>query len=157
MGNPPTITVVGGGIAGLVAAITAAEQGAAVELHEARPHLGGRARSSSGSFTANWGPHALYRDGTLWAWLAERDLVPPCATPMTTGYRLRHRGEVRRRPPASVLRGLALLRRRTAPVDESFRDWVAGRYGDDAAAVWSAAAGVVTFCHDPGSLSAAFV
>ena len=157
MATPPTITVVGGGIAGLVAAITAAEQGADVELHEARSHLGGRARASAGSFTANWGPHALYRDGSLWAWLAERDLVPPCARPMTKGYRLRYRGQVRRRPPMVVLRGIPLLRQRTAPVDESFRQWIAGQHGDDTAAAFSGLAGVVTMVADPGALSAAFV
>ena len=152
-----TTTVVGGGIAGLVAAITAAEHGADVELHEARSTLGGRARSLPGGFAANWGPHALYRDGSLWAWLAERDLVPPHAKPMATGFRLRHGGVVRRRPPAAFVRGLALLRKRTAPVDETFRDWVAAHHGDDTAAAFSGAAGVLTMVADPGALSAAFV
>lgn len=149
-------TVVGGGIAGLVAAVTAAEGGATVELHEARSQLGGRARSSAGPFVANWGPHAVYRDGPLWAWLAARGILPPHARPLATGYRVRHRGVVRRRPPAALLRSLPLLRR-PAPVDESFRSWVARHRGDGAAAAWSGAAGVLTCVHDPGELSAAFV
>jgi phytoene dehydrogenase-like protein len=152
-----TTTVIGGGVAGLVAAVTAAEQGADVELHEARRHLGGRARSTDGPFVANWGPHALYRDGSLWAWLAERDLVPPHARPPATGFRFRHRGALRRTPPAAFVRGLGLLRRDRAPVDASFRDWVAAAHGDETAALLSSAAGVLTCVHDPGALSAAFV
>jgi phytoene dehydrogenase-like protein len=54
------ILVVGGGLAGLVAAIECAERGASVEIHEATPALGGRARSfSRDRFVTNWGPHAL--------------------------------------------------------------------------------------------------
>jgi phytoene dehydrogenase-like protein len=152
-----TVTVVGGGLAGLVAAVSAAEAGAPVELHEARSQLGGRARTAPEPWRANWGPHALYCDGPLWAWLAERDLLPPCAKPPSTGFRVRVGGEARRRPPAALVRSAGLVRQRTAPVDVPFRDWVASRHGDEAAARWSAAAGVVTFCHDPGALSAAFV
>jgi phytoene dehydrogenase-like protein len=40
------ITVIGGGLAGMVAAIAAAEQGAKVHLYEAHQTLGGRARST---------------------------------------------------------------------------------------------------------------
>jgi flavin-dependent dehydrogenase len=50
------ITVVGGGLAGMVAAITAAEQGAKVHLYEAHQSLGGRARSTPPPFVANDGP-----------------------------------------------------------------------------------------------------
>ncbi|WP_075848638.1 NAD(P)-binding protein [Saccharomonospora sp. CUA-673] len=39
---PKEITVVGGGLAGLVAAVEAAERGAKVTLHEAHSSLGGR-------------------------------------------------------------------------------------------------------------------
>jgi phytoene dehydrogenase-like protein len=62
----PDITVVGGGLAGMVAAITAAEQGAKVHLDEAHQTLGGRARSTSPPFVANDDPHALYDNGPLW-------------------------------------------------------------------------------------------
>ena len=50
------ITVIGGGIAGLVASIAAAETGASVIVHEAHGMLGGRARSTAGDFVANHGP-----------------------------------------------------------------------------------------------------
>ena len=53
------ITVVGGGIAGLTAAIACAEGGANVRLLEAHEALGGRARSADGQFKANLGPHAI--------------------------------------------------------------------------------------------------
>ncbi|WP_346265609.1 FAD-dependent oxidoreductase, partial [Streptomyces hirsutus] len=42
------ITVIGGGFAGLTAAVTAAEAGAEVTLHEAHHTLGGRARTAEG-------------------------------------------------------------------------------------------------------------
>ena len=41
----PTVAVVGGGLAGLAAAVRLAEQGLHVEVFEARPRLGGRAAS----------------------------------------------------------------------------------------------------------------
>ncbi|MGO9905052.1 MAG: FAD-dependent oxidoreductase, partial [Solirubrobacteraceae bacterium] len=44
------ITVIGGGVAGLAAAITCAESGADVKLFEAHQQLGGRARSTDGSY-----------------------------------------------------------------------------------------------------------
>jgi phytoene dehydrogenase-like protein len=49
------------------------------------------------------------------------------------------------------------LRGREAPVDRSFRDWVRDHSDERTAAMLSAAAGVYTFHHDPGELSAAFV
>src|SRR5688572_14207897 len=114
---PPPVTVVGGGLAGLVAAITAAEAGSSVDLHEAHPMLGGRARSTQGPFVANLGPHALYCDGPLWRWLVDRSLLPPCASPPKTGFRLRYQGTARRVPPPSVVAALLRLRRKEAPVD----------------------------------------
>uniref|UniRef100_UPI00117C70E6 FAD-dependent oxidoreductase n=1 Tax=Streptomyces sp. rh34 TaxID=2034272 RepID=UPI00117C70E6 len=58
------IHVIGGGLAGLAgltAAITAAESGARVTLHEGHRTLGGRARTADGPYRTNEGPHALYR------------------------------------------------------------------------------------------------
>ena len=46
------ITVIGGGLAGLTAAITSAECGAEVRLFEAHQELGGRARSTDGPYKA---------------------------------------------------------------------------------------------------------
>src|SRR3954447_7208666 len=95
------VTVIGGGIAGLVASIAAAEAGASVTLHEAHRLLGGRARSTSGGFVANHGPHAIYADGPFWGWLRERRLTPPVARPLVSGIRFRRGGTIRRTPPAA--------------------------------------------------------
>jgi phytoene dehydrogenase-like protein len=151
------ITIVGGGLAGLVAAITAAEAGAPVRLIEAHEELGGRARSSSGPYVANLGPHAMYKDGPLWAWLREHDLLPRSAGPPLAPIRVRWDGELRRTPPLASIPAVLRLRGREAPVDRSFRDWVADHADERTAALLSASAGVFTFYHDPGSLSAAFV
>ena len=77
------ITVVGGGLGGLVAAISCAEGGARVRLLEAHHLLGGRARTTEGPFRANLGPHVVYDDGPLWTWLVERglDVVAPRRKP----------------------------------------------------------------------------
>ena len=109
------ITVVGGGFAGLTAAITAAEAGAEVTVYEAHHTLGGRARTAEGPYRTNEGPHALYSGGPHWTWLAQRDLIGPLAPlpPLETArLRLHHRGALRRTPPFAMLK---LLRpRRTA-------------------------------------------
>lgn len=153
------ITVIGGGFAGLTAAITAAEAGAKVTVHEAHHTLGGRARTAEGPYRTNDGPHALYNGGPHWTWLRQRDLIGPLA-PIpaleAARLRLRHRGALRRTPPFALLK---LLRRGAAeaPVDTDFLTWatrIAGEEGARAAAHYAA---VALFHHDPGSLSAAFV
>ena len=73
------VTVAGGGLAGLVAAISLAERRARVTLHEARGRLGGRGDSTAGPHRANLGPHALYCHGPLEAWLRAQGLLPPLA------------------------------------------------------------------------------
>jgi phytoene dehydrogenase-like protein len=151
------VTVVGGGLAGMTAAITAAEGGAAVRLLEAHEQLGGRARSMAGPYKANLGPHVIYKDGPLWDWLAERELLPPYSGPPLAGIRFRWQGEVRRTPPLGTIPAVLRLRGREAPVDQDFRGWVASHADGRTAAMLSAAAGVYTFHHDPGELSAAFV
>jgi phytoene dehydrogenase-like protein len=151
------VTVVGGGIAGLVASIACAEAGAQVRLFEAHRQLGGRARSSSGPFVTNLGPHALYCDGPWWAWLAARELLPPVAKPPNTGARFRYGGKARRVPPLALVAKAARLRREPAPIDLDFQSWAAKRFGAEHGAMLSAAAGVFSFDADPGRLSAAFV
>jgi phytoene dehydrogenase-like protein len=155
--NMECITVVGGGIAGLSAAIAAAEEGASVRLLEKASQVGGRARSSDGDYVANLGPHVIYKDGPFFGWLRERDLMPPFAGPPLSGLRFRFQGELRRSPPLGSLPSVLRLRGREAPHDRSFRDWAAAHTGEAAAKMLSAAAGVYTFHHDPGELSAAFV
>jgi len=151
------ITVVGGGVAGLTAAIACAEGGASVALLEAHDALGGRARSSAGPYKTNLGPHVLYKDGPFWRWLSERKLLPRYAGIPLAGIKLRWEGEIRRTPPLGMLPSVLRLRGREAPVDLDFRTWAASHADERTAAALSAAAGVYTFHHDPGELSAAFL
>jgi phytoene dehydrogenase-like protein len=151
------ITVIGGGIAGLTAAISCAEQGAEVRLLEAHSALGGRARSMDGPYKANLGPHALLSSSPFWGWLGERDLLPPCARPPLSGVRFRWRDDIRRVPAVGAAVAALRLRGSAAPVDLDFRTWAADRVGADAADALARSAGILTYHHDPGELSAAFL
>jgi hypothetical protein len=156
-GNPQ-ITIVGAGIAGLVAAITCAEEGAQVRLLESHEQLGGRARSTEGPYKANLGPHAIYKTrDSLWGWMDERDLLPQHVGPRLSGVRMRWQGEIRRTPPLGALPSVLRLRGREAPSDVDFRSWAARHTDETTAEMLSAGAGVYTFHHDPGELSAEFV
>ncbi|KOG16116.1 FAD-dependent oxidoreductase [Streptomyces viridochromogenes] len=153
------ITVIGGGFAGLTAAITAAEAGAKVTVYEAHHTLGGWARTAEGPYRTNEGPHALYSGGPHWAWLKQRDLIGPLAPipPLEAArLRLRHRGVLRRTPPFAMLK---LLRRGLpqAPVDVDFQTWATGIAGEEGARAAAHYSAVALFHHDPGALSAAFV
>ncbi|MHC3469126.1 NAD(P)-binding protein [Streptomyces sp. 7R007] len=153
------ITVIGGGFAGLTAAITAAEAGAKVTVHEAHHTLGGRARTAEGPYRTNEGPHALYSGGPHWTWLRQRDLIGPLAPipPLEAArLRLRHHGSLRRTPPFALLK---LLRPslQQAPVDVDFATWATGVAGEEGARAAAHYAAVAVFHHNPGALSAAFV
>ncbi|MEV0207123.1 FAD-dependent oxidoreductase [Streptomyces sp. NPDC050788] len=153
------ITVIGGGFAGLTAAIAAAEAGAKVTVHEAHHTLGGRARTAEGPYRTNDGPHALYSGGPHWTWLKQRDLLGPLA-PIpaleAARMRLRHHGVLRRTPPFAMLK---LLRHgiQQAPVDSDFMSWATRIAGEEAARAAAHYSAVALFHHDPGALSAAFV
>ncbi|WP_327748727.1 FAD-dependent oxidoreductase [Streptomyces europaeiscabiei] len=158
---PTPLTIIGGGFAGLTAAITAAEAGARVTVYEAHHTLGGRARTAEGPYRTNEGPHALYSGGPHWTWLGQRDLIGPLAPlpPLEAArLRLHHKGALRRTPPFAMLR---LLRpRRTgqqAPVDVDFLTWATEQAGEEAARAAANYSAVALFHHAPGSLSAAFV
>jgi len=153
----PQITVIGGGVAGLTAAITCAERGAGVRLIEAHEQVGGRARSTDGPYKANLGPHAIYTGGVLWDWLSARALLPPLAQPALTGVRFHYEDTIHRTPPLSLIPPGLRLRGRMAPVDQDFRSWATDHGDARTAGLLSALAGVYTFHHDPGELSAAFV
>ncbi|WP_406217395.1 FAD-dependent oxidoreductase [Streptomyces canus] len=153
------ITVIGGGLAGLTAAISAAEAGAKVTVFEAHHTLGGRARTAEGPYRTNDGPHALYSGGPHWSWLQQRDLIGPLAPlpPLEAArLRLRHKGALRRTPPFAMLK---LLRRsaQQAPVDVDFLSWATGQAGEEGARAAAHYSAVALFHHDPGALSAAFV
>jgi phytoene dehydrogenase-like protein len=126
------VTVVGGGLAGLIAATECAEAGVPVRLLEARGRLGGRATTNPGEW------HAPYR------------------RPPLHGIRIRWQGEVRMTPPTALLRAARVIGDE-APVDVDLRAWLTERVDERAAAAVSGAAGVLTFDHDPGRLSAEFV
>jgi phytoene dehydrogenase-like protein len=152
------ITVIGGGVAGLVASIACAEAGAPVRLLEAHETLGGRGRSTEGAYVANFGPHVLYANGTLWQFMRERGLLPPMARPPMAGILFRAGGRRRRTPPLAFTGAVLRLRRAPdAPDDVSFRAWVADRCDERAAELLSRSCGVFTFHHDPGELAAGFV
>ncbi|WP_128975950.1 FAD-dependent oxidoreductase [Streptomyces roseicoloratus] len=153
------ITIVGGGFAGLTAAVTAAEAGAEVTLYEAHHTLGGRARTAEAPYRTNEGPHAIYNGGPHWTWLKQRGLLGELAPlPLREAATLRfhHRGALRRVPPLGFLRQ-SLRTAGRAPVDEDFRGWATRLAGPDAARAAAAYSGVALFHHDPGSLSARFV
>ena len=149
------LMVVGAGVSGLVAAIEAAERGWSVTVCEARSAVGGRARSMSGRFRANIGPHALYSDGAFWRWLEERDLLPPVLAALRpkTLFRFNDRlgawpGKLG--PPQDHVRP-------DAPVDESYRSWLRRCAGGEVAEAMIGLSFIGTYDHDPGRLSAAFV
>ena len=154
--NSTPISVVGGGLAGLVAAISSAESGASVDLHETHSQLGGRARSSPAPYVANLGPHVIYNDGPLWSWLDERQLVAGATRPPMRGIFVRHHGSLHRFPPPALLRGINLLRSRDIPSDVSFYQWAEGKAGPKVAEALSRFTAVGTFTHDPGALAASF-
>ncbi|NEB81834.1 NAD(P)-binding protein [Streptomyces sp. SID14478] len=153
------LTVIGGGCAGLTAAITAAEADVRVTLYEAHHTLGGRARTADGPYRTHEGPHALYNGGPHWTWLKQRGLLGDvAAVPPLEAARLRfHRdGVLRRTPPLALFR---LLRHRPerAPVDEDFTTWASRVAGPEAARAAAHYTAVALFHHDPGTLSARFV
>jgi phytoene dehydrogenase-like protein len=153
------MTVIGGGLAGLTAAVTAAEAGAKVTVYEAHHTLGGRARTAEGPYRTNEGPHALYSGGPHWTWLKQRNLIGPLSPipPLEAArLRLHHKGALRRTPPFAMLK---LLRHASqqAPVDVDFMTWATDRAGEEGARAAAHYSAVALFHHDPGSLSAAFV
>ncbi|MFJ9579138.1 NAD(P)-binding protein [Streptomyces sp. NPDC101191] len=153
------ITIVGGGFAGVTAAVTAAESGAQVTLYESHHTLGGRARTAEGPYLTNEGPHAIYDGGPHWTWLKQRGLLGELAPlPALEAARLRfhHRGTLRRLPPLGLLRQ-SFRKAEQAPVDVDFRTWATGLVGREAAEAAAAYSGVALYHHDPGALSARFV
>src|SRR5437588_11686967 len=117
------VSVVGGGLGGLVAAIACAEQGAEVDLYEAHKQLGGRARTTDGEFRANLGAHVIYSDGFSWKWLSQRNLLPRYKRGPLSGTRFYFDGHSRRTPPLAVMRALLRVRGHKPDAEPSFREW----------------------------------
>ena len=87
------VVVVGGGIAGLVAATTAASAGADVVVLDAH-EPGGRARTTvREGWSLNIGPHAVYAAGELQRTLDRFGISLPGGSPRTGGVGLVHDGE----------------------------------------------------------------
>jgi phytoene dehydrogenase-like protein len=111
----------------------------------------------TGPYKANLGPHALLSKSPLWRWLGERDLLPPYARPPLSGVRFRWRDDIRRVPAVGATVAALRLRGQAAPVDLDFRTWAGDHIGPEAADALARSAGILTYFHDPGRLSAAFV
>ena len=103
------ITVVGGGIAGLVAANACAEAGATVTLREAHRTLGGRTRTTPPACLAGGTARLLCRRAALnLAGRARADRSGgPAVLARARAVRFRHGGAARVVPPAGLLRMLA--------------------------------------------------
>jgi phytoene dehydrogenase-like protein len=141
----------------MTAAISCAERGGLVRLLEAHEELGGRARSTAGPYKANLGPHAILASSPFWRWLGERDLIPPYARPRLSGVRFRWQDQIRRVPAVGAAVAALRLRSRAAPVDLDFRTWACDQVGAEAGEILARSAGILTYHHDPGELSAAFL
>src|SRR5713226_4100734 len=77
--------VVGGGIAGLTAAVALAQKGCSVAVYEQSRHFGGRAATQhQDGFSLNLGPHALYRNGPFYKALRDWQIPFSGKTPQLT-------------------------------------------------------------------------
>jgi len=148
------ISIIGGGIAGLVAAITVAEQGEPAVIYEASPKLGGRARTEDGDYRPNLGAHALYH-GAFSEWMTAQGLCPELAPPRKSAFKIARNDRVHRLPLA-LLPMLRTLKRQ-APIDLDYRSWAHQQMSRRGAEAAIGFASLPTFHGDPGSLSAAFV
>ena len=103
--GPRRVVVIGGGLAGITAAIALAEAGAAVTLLEARPRLGGATTSfNRGALVVDTGQHVFLRCCTAYRGLLAR-------LGMTGSVRIQDRFDVTVLSPD----GTAQLRRNTLP------------------------------------------
>jgi phytoene dehydrogenase-like protein len=166
------IVIVGAGIAGLVAAITASEGGARVALVEAHSP-GGRARTTEREgYRYNVGPHALYLRGHLLPFLATRGMDPPGGVPDATHVRLIRDAQLwplsaspmdlartKLLSPRSRVRFLSLMARlgkadTTRWVGTPWAEWL-GNEPDDVAAIMQMFVRTGTYVNAPARFDAA--
>jgi glycine/D-amino acid oxidase-like deaminating enzyme len=132
--------VIGGGLAGLTAAATAARAGATVSVIDARS-VGGRARSAGrDGFCLNEGAHALYRGAGGWQVLESLGVHPRGTPPPVESYRTVWDGQIARLPTSarSILSSRLLGLRSKAKLAAWFGD-IAGTAeaaGDESLAEW---------------------
>lgn len=103
---PGRTAVIGGGLAGLCAALYLARAGHSVTLFEKSTDAGGRARSKQrDGFTLNLGPHALYKNGAGRRVLEELQIDWSGKLPGIAGSRFIESGELYDMPysAASIL------------------------------------------------------
>lgn len=85
--NCTQVAIIGAGLAGLMAAVTAAREGAEVVVFDARKSIGGRARTHERSgFLLNEGGHALYEGGAALLALDALGIDPPSGSPDPKRY-----------------------------------------------------------------------
>ena len=173
--RPPSVdlAVVGGGLAGLVAATTAARAGRAVVLFDSRA-VGGRARSNDRrGFRFNQGAHALYDAGEARPILLDLGVELTGGPPRVKGGGLWYRDRMHLFPdgPASLMRTSALSPRgklaaakllaRAQSIDagaqrhRTFGDWLDGlRLPTDARDVVMTVVRIATYARSPELMSA---
>jgi phytoene dehydrogenase-like protein len=94
-----THIVIGGGVAGLIAATSIAKAGTTVVLLEKASTLGGRAATHERrGFLFNLGPHALYREGRMRHTLRSLGIDPSGAVPGGNGGFAIHEGRLHTLP-----------------------------------------------------------
>ncbi len=160
-GNSSSAIVVGGGPAGLVAAIRLAEAGVETRLLEAGGALGGRAASvRRDGFDLNQGPHALYEGGAGSRELKAMGIDLPRWNPVAVHRSFFVRGGRARRTPsgaAGLTRWLAKTMR-TKPGELaglSTAEWLRRELRSDAARASAASlVRVGTFVADQEALPA---
>lgn len=137
------IVVIGGGLAGLTAAATAASAGAPVIVLESSGRLGGRARSSDHEgFSLNLGPHGLHTRGPGTEVLGRLGIRPAGKSPQAIRTRLFTGGELvhplRRGRGGLGVRGAAQVNRlnrqaRKGDPDGTVDDWLGSTLDDPTA------------------------
>jgi phytoene dehydrogenase-like protein len=132
------INIVGGGIAGLIAAVELARAGAKVTLFERAADLGGRARTrKADGFFLNQGPHALYTAAALMPTL-KRLGIPFTGKRTEGGEQAIYRGEMHRLPTSLASLALTSLFRVSDKVafTKAQKAVIDGAAGKESFAVW---------------------